>query len=182
MKRAVIHVKGRVQRVGYRDEVEEIARQLEIAGFVKNIKPYDVQIIAEGEDSNIEQFIRQIKIKRFPINVEMVEVQLKEFKSEFEYFKIKRGEWQEEIGERLDMAGKLLHKSIELSTESVIIGNKMLDKQDDMLEKQDKMLEKQDESIVEIKGLRQDLKSYMEERFDSLEHEIVMIKEKIGMM
>ncbi len=44
------------------------------------------------------------------------------------------------------------------------------------------MLEKQDESIVEIKGLRQDLKSYMEERFDSLEHEIVMIKEKIGMM
>ncbi|TKY91751.1 MAG: acylphosphatase [Candidatus Methanomarinus sp.] len=182
MKRAVIHVKGRVQRVGYRDEVEEIARQLEIAGFVKNIEPYDVQIIAEGEDSNIEQFIRQIKIKRFPINVEMVEVQLKEFKSEFEYFKIKRGEWQEEIGERLDMAGKLLHKSIELSTESVIIGNKMLDKQDDMLDKQDKMLEKQDESIVEIKGLRQDLKSYMEERFDSLEHEIVMIKEKIGMM
>jgi acylphosphatase len=182
MKRAVIHVKGRVQRVGYRDEVEEITRQLEIAGFVKNIKPYDVQIIAEGEDSNIEQFIRQIKIKRFPINVEMVEVQLKEFKSEFEYFKIKRGEWQEEIGERLDMAGKLLHKSIELSTESVIIGNKMLDKQDDMLEKQDKMLEKQDESIVEIKGLRQDLKSYMEERFDSLEHEIVLIKEKIGMM
>ena len=189
MKRAVIHVKGRVQRVGYRDEVEEIARQLEIAGFVKNIRPYDVQIIAEGEDSNIKQFIRQIKIKRFPINVELVEVQLKEFKSEFEYFKIKRGEWQEEIGERLDMAGKLLHKSIELSTESVIIGNKMLDKQDDMLdkqddmlEKQDKMLEKQDESTVEIKGLRQDLKSYMEERFDSLEHEIVMIKEKIGMM
>jgi hypothetical protein len=44
------------------------------------------------------------------------------------------------------------------------------------------MLEKQDESIVEIKGLRHDLKSYMEERFDSLEHEIVMIKEKIGMM
>jgi len=94
------------------------------------------------------------------------------------------------------MAGKLLHKSIELSTESVIIGNRMLDKQDNvldkqdkmldkqdmMIEKQDKMIEKQDESIVEIKGLRQDLKSYMEERFDSLEHEIVMIKEKIGMM
>lgn len=155
-----------------------------------------MQIIAEGEDSNIEQFIRQIKIKKFPINVELVEVQFKNFQSDFEYFEILRGEWQEEIGERLDMAGKLLHKSIELSTESVIIGNRMLDKQDNvldkqdkmldkqdmMIEKQDKMIEKQDESIVEIKGLRQDLKSYMEERFDSLEHEIVMIKEKIGMM
>ncbi len=98
----------------------------------------------------------------------MVEVQFTEFKSEFEYFEIKRGKWQEEIGERLDIAGKLLHRSIELSTESVIIGNKMI--------------EKQDKSIDEIKGLRQDLKSYMEERFDSIEHEIVIIKEKIGMM
>ncbi|MBC2724733.1 MAG: hypothetical protein HGJ97_19105, partial [Desulfosporosinus sp.] len=79
-----------------------------------------------------------------------------------------RGKWQEEIGERLDIAGKLLYKSIEISTESVMIGNKML--------------EKQDKSTDEIKGLRQDLKSYMEERFDSIEHEIVTIKEKIGMM
>jgi hypothetical protein len=63
---------------------------------------------------------------------------------------------------------KLLFRSIELSTESVMIGNKML--------------EKQDKSTDEIKGLRQDLKSYMEERFDSIEHEIVIIKEKIGMM
>ncbi|MFV9632001.1 MAG: hypothetical protein ACNYWM_13170, partial [Methanosarcinales archaeon] len=78
-------------------------------------------------------------------------------------------------GERLDIAGKLLYRSIELSTESVMIGNKMIEKQDVMIEKQDK-------SIDEIKGLRQDLKSYMEERFDSIEHEIVIIKEKIGMM
>ena len=42
-----ILAKGRVQRVGYRDEVEEIARRLEITGFVENVKPYDVRIIAE---------------------------------------------------------------------------------------------------------------------------------------
>ena len=66
MKKALIHVKGKVQRVGYRDEVEEIARQLEITGFVENIKPYDVKIVAEGEDSNIERFIKEIKINRYP--------------------------------------------------------------------------------------------------------------------
>ena len=175
MKKSLIHVKGKVQRVGYRDEVEEIARQLEIAGFVENIKPYDVRIVAEGEDSNIERFIKEIKINRYPINVDIIEVHFTEFKSEFEYFEIKRGKWQDEIGERLDIAGKLLFRSIELSTESVMIGNKMLEKQDVMIEKQDK-------STDEIKGLRQDLKSYMEERFDSIEHEIVTIKEKIGMM
>jgi len=63
MKRARIIVKGRVQRVGYRDEVEEIARRLGIKGFVENIKPYDIRIVTEGEDEAISEFIERIKIK-----------------------------------------------------------------------------------------------------------------------
>jgi acylphosphatase len=57
----------------------------------------------------------------------------------------------------------------------------MLDKQDMMLDKQDMMLDKQDDTIGEIRGLRQDLKSYMEERFDRLEREIDIIKAKLEM-
>ena len=168
MKRVVILAKGRVQRVGYRDGVEEIARLLEITGFVENVKPYDVRIVAEGDDSAIERFIEEIKIKKYPIDVERLEVQLEDFKAEFEYFEIKRGEWHEELGERLDAAGKLLYKSVELGEESVSIGKKMLEKQDD--------------TIGEIRGLRQDLKSFMEERFDRLEREIEIIKAKLGML
>ena len=93
MKRAVILAKGRVQRVGYRDEVEEIARRLEITGFVENVKPYDVRIVAEGKDSTLERFIEEIRIKKYPIEVERLEVQ-------FEYFEIKRGNWREELGRR----------------------------------------------------------------------------------
>jgi len=44
------------------------------------------------------------------------------------------------------------------------------------------MLEKQDMTIGEIRGLREDLKSYMEDRFDKLEHEIKIIKAKLGML
>ena len=175
MKRAVSLAKGRVQRVGYRDGVEEIARQLEITGFVENVKPYDVRIVAEGDDSAIERFIEEIKIKKYPIDVERLDVQFEDFKSEFEYFEIKRGEWHEELGERLDAAGKLLYKSVELGDESVSIGKKML-------EKQDMMLEKQDDTIGEIRGLREDLKSFMEERFNRLEREIEIIKAKLGML
>ena len=51
-----------------------------------------------------------------------------------------------------------------------------------MLEKQDMMLEKQDETIGEISGLRYDLKTYMEERFDRIEREVTEIKSKIGMV
>ena len=168
MKRALILVKGKVQRVGYRDEVEEIARRLEISGFVENVKPYDVRIVAEGEDSKMERFIEEISITRYPIDVEHLEVRFEDCKAEFEYFEIKRGNWQEELGERLDAAGKLLYKSVELGEESVSIGKKMLDKQD--------------ETIGEIKGLRDDLKSFMEERFDRLEREIEIIKAKLGML
>ena len=130
MKRAEVLAKGRVQRVGYRDEIEEIARRVGITGFVENVKPYDVRIVAEGEDSALERFLDEIKIKKYPIDVERLEVRFEDFKAEFEYFEIKRGEWQEELGERLDAAGKLLYKSVELGEESVSIGKKMLEKQD----------------------------------------------------
>ena len=65
MKQAEITAKGDVQRVGYRDAVERIARQLDITGFVENLKPYDVRIVAEGEEDILDEFISQIRIKNF---------------------------------------------------------------------------------------------------------------------
>ena len=77
---------------------------------------------------------------------------------------------------------------------------KMLEKQDMMLEKQDQMLEKQDDTIggirevtekidhgkdeivTEISSLREDLRSYMENKFAKIEYEIEGIKAKIGMV
>jgi len=203
MKRARIIVKGRVQRVGYRDEVEEIARRLGINGFVENIKPYDIRIVTEGEDEAISEFIERIKIKRFPIDVESVEVSFEDFKGEFEYFEIKRGDWQEELGERLDTAGKLLYKSVELAERSVELSERAVELGERAVELGERsvelsersvelgeesvsigkrMLEKQDETINEIKGLREDLKSYMEERFDRLEREVMAIKARLGMV
>jgi acylphosphatase/uncharacterized protein YoxC len=78
--------------------------------------------------------------------------------------------------------------------------SQILEKQDMMLEKQDMMLEKQDgtigaigdvsekidggkeEIVTEIKSLREDLRSYMENKFAIIEQEIEGIKEKIGMV
>ena len=76
----------------------------------------------------------------------------------------------------------------------------MLEKQDMVLEKQDMMLEKQDETIgaiggvsekidqskeeivTEISSLREDLRSYMTEKFTKIEQEVEAIKVKIGMV
>jgi len=70
--------------------------------------------------------------------------------------------------------------------------DKMLEKQDNMLEKQDKMLEKQDnmlekleetktEIVGEIRELRWDLKSYLDERLARIESDVAHIKAKIGL-
>ncbi len=174
MKRVVIIAKGEVQRVGYRDEVERIARKLRLSGFVENIKPYDVRIVAEGEADIISRFIEQIRIMKYPIDVEDIAVNFEDVKDEFEYFEIRRGEWHEELGERLDAAGKLLYRSVELGEKSVQLT-------EESVKIGHTMLEKHDETLDEIRGLRYDMKAYIEQRFDKIEQEIVAIKEKIGL-
>ncbi|MFH0966279.1 MAG: hypothetical protein V1862_01145 [Methanobacteriota archaeon] len=57
--------------------------------------------------------------------------------------------------------------------------DQMIQKQDKMLEKQDQMLEKQDQTTGEIRALRTDLKTEMNERFNKVEMELQMIKEAL---
>jgi acylphosphatase len=118
-KRAEIIAKGDVQRVGYRDVVERIARKSGIRGFVENLKPYAVKIIAEGEEENLKKFIDKIKIEQHSIVVEELIVEFKPSTGEFEYFEIKRGDWQEEMGERFDVAGVMLHESVSRQRKSL---------------------------------------------------------------
>ncbi|CAG0972816.1 hypothetical protein METP2_01498 [Methanosarcinales archaeon] len=77
--------------------------------------------------------------------------------------------------------------------------DKMLEKQDQMLEKQDQMLENQDQMLEnqektlgkldqtrteissEIKELRLDLRSYLDEKLIKIESDILQIKAKIGL-
>ena len=136
MKRVILIVKGRVQRVGYRDFVEEIARKLGIAGFVENLKPYDVKIVCEGEEGKIKQFLEEIKHPPKPAEVEDIKVNFEEPKKEFEYFEIKRGESMEELGERMDVAGKVLYDVRDMQKETINSVNGMK---------------------IEVKGMRTDL-------------------------
>ena len=151
MKRAEITAKGDVQRVGYRDAVEKIAKKLKLTGFVENLKPYDVKIIVEGEEDVLDEFINQIRINKFPVSVEDLDIEAGAATGEFEYFEIRRGDWGEELGERMDVAGSLLYRSVELGErsvglgeESVKLGERSVKIGEKMLEKQDSMLEKQD--------------------------------------
>ena len=200
MQRVEITARGDVQKVGFRDAVQRAARKLGLSGTVQNVEPYDVRIVAEGEEAALKEFVKAINIQDGPIRVQELDVSWAPATGEFQYFKILRGDWQEELGERFDTAVVLLHRSIELgeqnlmvskeslrvskeslmvSKENLSVGKMMLEKQDRMLDKQDQMLEKQDETLGEIRGMRSDLQEYMEKRLSRIEGEIVEIKRSI---
>jgi len=171
MQRVEIIVKGEVQRVGYRDRIEKIAANIGVTGFVENVKPRDVKIVVEGEEEKIKKFIEKIKINEYPVDVKEINVSYEEPTNEFKYFEIKRGDWKEELGERFDVAGALLYKSVALGEKSVALGEKSVALGEKSVALSEKMLEKQDMTISEIKtvGNRVDnLTSVTQNNFDVL--------------
>jgi len=101
-KRVVFQATGEVQKVGYRDFVQDAARELGIVGTVENMRDGSVQIVCEGEDAIIGKFQKAIKVKKDFIDVKNVSV-IKTGKAagKFKYFDIKYGSTSEEIGDRM---------------------------------------------------------------------------------
>ena len=156
MQRVEIIASGRVQRVGFRDLVETIAQDLGLSGTVENQKPYDVRIVAEGEEGALQAFVEGLKVERGQIRVRDLEVRWSEATGEFPYFQILRGDWHEELGERFDVAVGLLYRSIEIGEENLALGreNVALGRENVAIGK--KMLEKQDTTISILKNIKED--------------------------
>jgi len=179
-KRAIITVSGEVQGVGYREMVSKIARKKQIAGFVENIRPYDVRIVCEGLEENIYSFIEKLNIKKFPVDVEEVNFIFSEPSGEFEIFEIRRGEIADELGERLDVARLEITKMVEKQDGMLSRQDSMLEKQDNMLEKQDSMLDLQKKTIDTIKfegeKTREAISIHVSDDLADLRQEIIHMK------
>ena len=170
MERVEIIASGDVQRVGFRDLVEKLGRDLGLSGTVENQEPYDVRIVAEGEEEPLKEFLRALRIKRGPIQVRDLDVTWTSATGEFPYFKILRGGWQEELGERFDVAVRLLTRSVELGEENLAVGkenlavgkeNLAVGKENLAVGKENlsigkKMLDKQDATISILKNIKED--------------------------
>ena len=60
-QRAHIVVSGRVQGIGFRYNVQKWAQSLGLKGWVRNLVDGSVEILAEGEENSLRQFIEKIK-------------------------------------------------------------------------------------------------------------------------
>lgn len=74
IKRYKIIFKGRVQKVGFRLEVCELAKRLELTGFCKNLEIGDVLAELQGPDSKIKYLISFMEsLKRIKIREKVIE-------------------------------------------------------------------------------------------------------------
>ena len=193
MIRLTAIVSGKVQEVGYRARVVDIANAFGLKGMIENLKDGRVKIIAEGEDEKLKWFEFAVDIKNTLISVSAIIKTYSPATGDFENFGklVTKGE----TDSRLDTAAVYL-KEIVVSVNKMNdnLGGKMdtmiakqdqmldkqdqmLDKQDQMLDKQDQILDKQDTTIGEIRALRTDLKGYMDMRFKRIEADLSELKD-----
>lgn len=57
MRRVIIHVFGQVQMVGFRYATLRKAEELDLKGYVKNLRDGSVEIEAEGQGEKINQLL-----------------------------------------------------------------------------------------------------------------------------
>jgi acylphosphatase len=101
MKAVKLTVAGRVQMVGYRRYVVELAQEAGLAGFVKNEKDGSVSVWAQGDDEKLTQFLGRIRNPPLPTVVkEINEVSARPLTT-LKHFGIRFGSLVEELQEGL---------------------------------------------------------------------------------
>ncbi|MDI6720228.1 MAG: acylphosphatase [Methanomicrobiales archaeon] len=89
MQRAVISVSGRVQGVGYRAYVQDLARGMRLTGYVRNLPDGSVRVLAEGEEGQLRRFLDALWVRGDPlIRVRSVDVEWSEASGSYTDFRI----------------------------------------------------------------------------------------------
>jgi len=200
MIRLTAIVSGKVQEVGYRARVVDIANAFGLKGMIENLKDGRVKIIAEGEDEKLKWFEFAIDIKNTLISVSAIIKTYSPATGDFENFGklVTKGEtdsrldtaavylkeivvsvnkMNDNLGGKMDTMIAKQDQMLDKQDQMLDKQDQMLDKQDQMLDKQDQMLDKQDTTIGEIRALRTDLKGYMDMRFKRIEADLSELKD-----
>jgi acylphosphatase len=171
MKRLTAIVSGKVQRVGYRARVIQLANGLGLKGIIENLSDGRVRIIAEGDEEKMKLFEGAIDIKNTFIQVTSIEKIYSQPYGEFGSFYKLVGTG--ETDSRLDEGIGVLKDMRDLLIS--ICGT-----QKQMLGMQDQMLGKQDETLFEIKDMNRSLNDKMEKVLDK--SDIIELKGDVSEM
>ncbi len=89
LKQVKIKVYGRVQMVMFRDATQRQARKLCLIGWVKNEPDDTVQIVAEGEEKELEKLVEWCYNGPVLARVDKIDVEWEKTSGQFNKFEIR---------------------------------------------------------------------------------------------
>jgi len=87
-KRVEAFYSGKVQGVGFRFTAESFAIKMGINGWVKNLSDGRVQLVAEGQEAAIKEFLEKIK-QEFSRYLKDSAIQWQDASGEFNSFQVR---------------------------------------------------------------------------------------------
>jgi acylphosphatase len=182
MKRMRIVIKGKVvQDIGFRLFLYEHAEEMDITEFrARNIEE-GVEVLVGGEEIEVDKFEDFVRKER-PERAEVGEIEVEAYEGTIKPIeRFAQSFMLVQMGKFVNIGMEMVATEKEIKKDTGM----MLGKQDETIggirEVSEKIDQSKEDIVSEIKGLREDLKSYMEERFGRIEQEIVEIKAKVGM-
>lgn len=88
-KKVLVHISGRVQGVGYRYFVLQLARNLNLTGYVRNLRDGRVEVAAEGEEEVLKSLLVELQQGPPGAAVSQMETKWTETTGDFAAFEVK---------------------------------------------------------------------------------------------
>lgn len=88
MKRAHLLISGKVQGVSFRYYTKKTASNLNLKGYVKNLPDNKVEIVVEGSDSDVNEFVEWCKKGPSSSHVSDIKINYEPYSGEFMEFEI----------------------------------------------------------------------------------------------
>jgi len=207
--KAKITIRGkRVQDVGYR--LFLLSRAHKLKGFEAANVGEDLIVLIEGDDATVNRFIQTVKSEKPPLaDVSEVIVEgydgevmdVREYREQLSLEQLvkiatvgveMRDDIKEMKGDMKEMKGDIktmLKKQDETLAEIRATRNELKDEiratrnelREEIRATRSELREEIRATRGEIKALREDLKQYMDRRYEKLEKDIALIKQKIGL-
>jgi acylphosphatase len=89
VRRVYLLINGLVTGVGFRFQIVNIGQDLDLRGWCRNVTDTQVEVVAEGEEESLQNFIKRCHIGPPGAKVEEVKVTWSEAEGNFDGFTVK---------------------------------------------------------------------------------------------
>jgi acylphosphatase len=156
MKRLTAYVSGKIQKVGYRARVVDMAKLLGLKGTVQNLEDGRVKVIAEGEENDLERFLKAIDIRNTVIRVSSVTTEYSQPVGDFDNFykQVDPGETDSRLDQGVVVLNKILVAVEEMNKN---LGSKIDNVSADIKDMNRSLGNKMDDVSADIKDMNKNL-------------------------